>query len=521
MLNQKECHLSFELVPTYVKKSALFKAINTNDSAFIEAISPEFLDDIDVFHWLVMAAREKELSKFVQHYKDLFANKSLSDSYEYAINKALKMITNIFNNPIHYLHIEGNKERFLKDDSQSSKHFESFFKDLVFLLRDPDFEILTALSSMLTKEEFDSYLSSKDFTLTDEALKMLVTLEEMIGDLKTPLRNLPVLGKDSSDIDVLLSRSYNKDYDITSIYTCYKFLMEIDNISKEILQYLAAKIRGGNTIKLYFKNSDDGSFYDTEENVIFIADGCSQIGEECIAKTNQLCGSIIHEVGHWFYHNVFLNNGGLPFSLSSVINFLSRIQDDHDFTKNNLLEHVEKAHRQAVCTEVTAYMEAAKAPVEEAARMLGVELDVHSNPLDYYICSDLLEKAPELGNIYNSPDISKANTTYNTKYHLTHADHNFLERIADYCLRSHIEFSSDEQIYNVQLTGELIVRYSQLKCTGATEEHLSSFNQLVAYHQAFASPIAQSYIHAQSGVPDFLKPDVDFPVCDYFEKVVF
>jgi hypothetical protein len=347
-----------------------------------------------------------------------------------------------------------------------------------------------------------------------------------------------------SIVDVILSRTFTKDFSEEYMRKLYSFLLQLDAIANEMLTYMALSISKGDPIKIYLEEGE-GAAYQITSNSIHID---STFFND---KHFNLASSLIHEIGHNFYDKIFKNTA-LPINrkhlenlnISEPINIMHAINLLHQSNDPKLL------------SVINSFEEASKQPVNKAAELLGMDIKIMdklqyvnehtayfklNSIIDIFYLNFLSYASPKAP-ISHDMMVSVLNIYYDQEYNkvpefiyvsqtvavnfvleqflpqvvselnLTESQIHFLMRISNYVNRGNHQYS-DNLNTNLEFEKyiELIVRYSELKAAGIEDELLLSFSKLVEYHLAEASPLAQEEIQLHlttcKNMTDILVPE--------------
>jgi hypothetical protein len=237
-------------------------------------------------------------------------------------------------------------------------------------------EILTMLSHVLPKQEFENFYKSKAIDLKDAAYKDLdlkhFQLEEQGPLGKIGAKNLNVT-------DMILTKTYSEDLSLEQISSIYQKLYNLHPIAKEMLGYMAHLIKEHNDVKIIF-GKDLVSSYAKMPNII-------RVDSNFINETIMNIESVtIHEIGHFVYSQLF-GADHTPFNLSPIKNILNKLFNIYlEFEKNpyhNLYNQVSAAKEtidellsgpKEFSEMVSVYKKAALQPLYKAAELLKLNI---------------------------------------------------------------------------------------------------------------------------------------------------
>ena len=388
---------------------------------------------------------------------------------------------------------------------------------------------LEMLSSFVDKNEFYDFCQANNIDLlSPEFSELDLRIYEL--DSIAPVFKLPEGIKCHDTVDLILSRTYSNEMEVDSIREVYTHLLNADNIAHEMISHLGMKIAQGDSIKIIIKQDAPGPLYSNALNIIVMP----PINDEFI----NTAATFIHELGHYFYDQVFKNNA-IPIGRSEMKyleQFFSETKpgENHSFK----LQHTTLTDNipQSVSNLWSQYTDAARGPVYKAAELIGFDMkqmNEINTSYDYYkyfgehsIISlfgynalsqftdndsfelqdlDLKILVPLYLEYYSAsqaqcivlPFGKEVTTQQLVKWTLEtffpkiiedfDLDSNqihFLSRISDCINRG---MNADYFAHYA----ELIVRYNELKAAGLEKDLLDSFHGLIKFHQDHASPLAQ------------------------------
>jgi hypothetical protein len=420
---------------------------------------------------------------------------------------------------------------FLLGDEEAKKRRIEIFK---FLMESNSYiqkEELELLAASVTKEEFEAFCNRKGIDLSDEEYQDINIPQYKLID-ETPVSVIKV-GTNPTIVDVILSKTYSKEIGQEKLRRLYENLLKLDQISKDMLSYLALQIIKGDSIKIQF-SGEVVSAYAPIRNII-------SINSHVLEKEEELAASmIINEmVGYYVYGHLSKSNTSLISKLlrdqlhKSMKEGASEFIDDGFSELTHILVLFNNTTTIAELKSTVALLEryeaAVNKPIYEAAKLLKFDttamakykissetanyfrhrsiIDIFYTPAVVYSYDELRTDVLKcLLNIYFtfahqvqpiSGEISQdslqewARTVFRPKVveelQLTPKQILFLESIAAYI--NYKDKGNDSNNEYEDHIIRLMNDYVKLKAVGLDQEILDSFNDLVVLHQEQAAPL--------------------------------
>ena len=234
-------------------------------------------------------------------------------------------------------------------------------------------DVLSALSYVLSKQDFESFYKSKAIDIKAAEFKHLDLKHYELEDSKFALKTVG----NNKIIDLLLSHSYSEDISVEKIAAIYQKLYNLHPIAKEMLGYAAHLIAEHNDIKIIF-GSDLVSSYNRDTNTILID---SNFQKEDVFNIESV---VIHEIGHFVNHQLF-DFDYSPFNITSLKSLLAKLAhkyqeylaDPYNFEilsldglQKDAADLITNDKFQEFLKIFKIYEDAAREPMNEAAALL-------------------------------------------------------------------------------------------------------------------------------------------------------
>lgn len=421
----------------------------------------------------------------------------------------------------------------------------SIFKMVISWLKPEQITIsnLKLITQKLPKADFEYFCANKSLDLNKFPDLDLSSYKYNNANSIVPLDP----DKVPSVIDILLSRTYADTLVASKVYAMYQELYNLDPIAKEMLTYMAVLIKAGNDVKVIIE-PNAASSYNENTNIIKVDPDFKDVNEFTTSSV------LIHEIGHFFYHQLFQADS-MPFLVRDIVAKFNELKED-DFIDDDFQMDIQFfKHEPSLVSLISMlgkYENAAKQPLHKAAELLQVigalpekysftsehaEYFKQSTIIDLFLLNSLVgygfknegvssKETPwhvykTILDIYmqysgpghnSCPSIDKSRLkdltqsdveTWALEQFLPHIvttlnldakDIHFLQRIADYVNRGEHMYDDNCNRNNSEKYAELIVRYLELKAADAKADVVESFEGLAQYHRDFVSPIAQQVI---------------------------
>lgn len=420
---------------------------------------------------------------------------------------------------------------------------------------------LQILADHISKIEFEDFVKAKELDLTSDEFKGLELSQYKMDGLEAVVK---LDEHNPTTLNFLLSRTFSSELTADQLKTIYTDLYNLDPIAKEMLIYTAALISQNNSLKIGFTNGTS-SYYCAPGNIINI--GNNFIND----KIFNIQSVLIHEIGHFVYHNLF-HNEAMPFTFKHIYQYIQEfaqkyINDPYIGSTSGYLFFSENKYidLKPLILPIMQYEKNARLPVDKAAELLLV----NKNEYNHYLFSDEYSEYFK-DNSYidlfflNSIAGFQADRSYNTtvqdhvfnnilriylseqnscenynpysvefsrddiikwsseqflpelitRLNLSNTQIHFLDRIADYINRGHhlLDQSFNSKLKNEKYA-ELIVRAMELKAAGLGPELTDSFKGIEHFHIVAVSPLICQVIQESNVVS--MPFDYDLPGTSY------
>lgn len=164
---------------------------------------------------------------------------------------------------------------------------------------------LQIFSSFVDKDTFYELIDSKNISLEDDKFKGL-SIDHYELEARNPL--FEEESRDSSVVDVLLSKTYSKTLGQEDVRSIYEGLYNNNSVmARDIMAYSAFSILNGSKVKIVFE-PDISSFYDPAKSMVQVSTGLKY-------DTSAIA---IHELGHYMLDSLF-ETRALPYNLKPFL----------------------------------------------------------------------------------------------------------------------------------------------------------------------------------------------------------